>query len=148
MQLMPKSVSLPPTEFRDSNGPVSISSFSGQFVLLNFWATWCAPCVKEMPSLDRLASRLEANGVRVVALSQDEAGPTQVDPFVEGLNLSNITILYDPANKAFRNYALRGLPTTFLISPEGKLIGRLEGAAQWDEGFLAEQVEKLTANPN
>lgn len=144
MQLISGSVPAPDVQFSDGKLPIGLSSFKGKYVLANFWATWCSPCIKEMPALDRLAGHLEKQGVVVVAVSQDEGGVVQVRPFVEKLKLTKVRILYDTDKKAFRDYALRGLPTTVLISPEGKLLARLEGSAAWDEGVLAEQVFKLT----
>lgn len=144
MQLISGSVAAPDSQFSDGKRPMGLSAFKGKYVLANFWATWCSPCIKEMPALDRLAARLEKSGVVVVAVSQDEGGVTQVKPFVEKLKLTKMRVLYDPDKKAFRDYALRGLPTTVLVSPEGKLVARLEGSAAWDEGALAEQVMKLT----
>lgn len=144
MQAIAGIVRAPQSRFSNGKLPVGIESFKGKYVLANFWATWCSPCVKEMPALDRLAARLEKNGVVVVAISQDEGGPAQVRPFLEKLKLSKIRIFYDPDKRAFRDYALRGLPTTVLISPHGNVVARLEGSAVWDEGILADQVEKLT----
>ena len=144
MQLISGSVAAPDVQFSDGKRPMGLSAFKGKYVLVNFWATWCSPCIKEMPALDRLAGRLEKHGVVVVAVSQDEGGAVQVRPFVEKLKLAKMHLLYDTDKRAFRDYALRGLPTTVLISPDGKLLARLEGGAAWDEGVLAEQVLKLT----
>lgn len=144
MQLISGSVPAPDVQFSDGKRPMSLSAYKGKYVLVNFWATWCAPCINEMPALDRLAGRLEKQGVVVVAVSQDVGGAVQVRPFVEKLKLAKMRLLYDTDKRAFRDYALRGLPTTVLISPDGMLLARLEGGAAWDEGVLAEQVFKLT----
>lgn len=143
MQLLPSNIAVPASQFSDGKRPIGLSAFKGKYILINFWATWCAPCVKEMPALDRLAARLGKSTV-VVAVSQDEGGATQVRPFVEKLKLTKMSVLYDPDKRAFRDYALRGLPTTILVSPDGELVARLEGSAAWDEGALAEQIIKLT----
>jgi len=143
MQLITGNVKAPAFRFSDGKQPIGLDAFKGKYVLVNFWATWCKPCVTEMPSLDRLASRLQKKGVVVIAISQDEGGSSQVRPFTEKLNLSKLRILFDPEKRSFRDYALRGLPTTVLISPTGNLIARLEGSAAWDEGVLAAQVEQL-----
>lgn len=143
MQLITGNVQAPAFRFSDGKQSIGLDTFKGKFVLVNFWATWCKPCVTEMPSLDRLAGRLQKKGVVVIAISQDEGGPSQVRPFTEKLNLSRLRILFDPEKRSFRDYALRGLPTTVLISPKGNLIARLEGGAAWDEGALAAQVERL-----
>lgn len=148
MQLLPANVLAPQFQFSDGKRPIALSAFKGRYVVVNFWATWCTPCVKEMPALDRLAGRLEKNGVIVLAISEDEGGATQVRPFAEKLKLSKVRILYDPEKRGFRDYALRGLPTTILISPQGHLVARLEGGAAWDEGALAAQMEKLTIGKN
>jgi thiol-disulfide isomerase/thioredoxin len=145
MQVMASTIQAPASRVSDGKQALGLDAYRGKFVLVNFWATWCAPCVKEMPALDRLANRLEKKGVVVVAISQDEGGIFQVRPFVEKLRLTKIRILYDPEKRSFRDYALRGLPTTVLMSPRGSIIARLEGSAAWDEGALAAQVEKLTA---
>ncbi|MDP3609158.1 MAG: TlpA disulfide reductase family protein [Methylophilus sp.] len=144
MQTIASTVRAPPSRFSDGKQAIGLDAYKGRFVLVNFWATWCSPCVKEMPALDRLAARLEKKGVVVVAISQDEGGAAQVRPFAEKLKLTKIRILYDPEKRGFRDYALRGLPTTILISPQGNIVARLEGSATWDEGALAAQVERLT----
>lgn len=144
MQLITGKVKAPAFRFSDGKQPIGLDAFKGKYVLINFWATWCKPCVTEMPSLDRLASRLQKKGGVVIAISQDEGGPSQVRPFTEKLNLSKLRILFDPEKRSFRDYALRGLPTTVLISPTGNLIARLEGGATWDDGALVAQVERLT----
>jgi len=143
MQSFSRNIQAPSTEFSDGKKSVALSAFRGKFVLVNFWATWCPSCIKEMPTFERLATRLERQGLVVVAISQDAGGPTQVRPFLERLKLSRIKILYDNEKRASRDYALRGLPTTFLISPEGMLLARLEGSAAWDTGELAAQVENF-----
>jgi thiol-disulfide isomerase/thioredoxin len=144
MQPVPGNVVAPQTQFSDGKRLIALSAFKGKYVLANFWATWCLPCVREMPALDRLAAKLEKQGVVIVAISQDEGGPAQVRPFAEKLKLSKVKILYDTDKRGFRDYALRGLPTTVLISPQGILLARLEGSAAWDEGALVAQVENLT----
>ena len=144
MQPVPGSVAAPQSQFSDGKRPIALSAFRGKYILVNFWATWCSPCLQEMPALDRLAAKLEKQGVMVIAISQDEGGPAQVRPFAEKLKLSKVKILYDTDKRGFRDYALRGLPTTVLISPQGMVMARLEGSATWDVGGLANQVESLT----
>jgi thiol-disulfide isomerase/thioredoxin len=143
MALVPGKVAAPLTQLSDGKRPLTLAAFKGHYVLVNFWATWCSPCVQEMPALDRLAARMEKQGLKVVAVSQDEGGPAVVRPFAEKLKLSKILILYDAEKRTFRDYGLRGLPTTVLLSPEGKVLARLEGSAVWDEGPLAAQVASL-----
>jgi thiol-disulfide isomerase/thioredoxin len=119
--------------FTDGSGrPVAIGDLAGRIVLLNLWATWCAPCVREMPALDRLQARLGGPDFEVVALSLDRGGRDQVVPFLERLGVGNLALYLDPESAAMRELSPRGLPTTLLIDREGREVGRLEGAAEWD----------------
>ncbi len=112
--------------------PRPMSSFRGKVVLLNYWATWCAPCIEEMPSLDRLQAKLGGAAFEVVAVSIDRQGRNVVEPFVERLGLKHLTILLDAKGSTSRALGLRGLPTTLVIDREGRELGRLEGEAKWD----------------
>jgi thiol-disulfide isomerase/thioredoxin len=113
-------------------GEISLAAYSGNLVLLNFWATWCAPCIREMPSLDRLQGELEADGLKVIAVSVDRGGEAVIEPFLADLGLRNLTVLMDPKFEGARAFVVRGLPATFLIDQEGRILGGLEGPAEWD----------------
>jgi len=110
----------------------SISDYQGRVVLVNFWATWCAPCVREMPSLDRLQAELADEGLTVLAVSFDRKGAEAVQPFVEELNLKNLQFVLDPKGQVVRQFLVGGLPTTYLIDREGKMVGGIEGPVEWD----------------
>jgi len=96
-----------------------------------------------MPALDSLAKKLNKKGLTVITVSQDIAGPAIVEPFLMPMMLKNILVWYDDKNKSFRQLGLRGLPTTILISPKGLVVAKLEGAAEWNEGLLLEQIERI-----
>jgi len=100
--------------------------------VINFWATWCAPCRKEMPQLDALAARYADRGVRVITLSVDRGGAEKGEAFLNELGVSHVMRLYDPSYKSARAAALIGLPTTLLVNAKGEEIGRLAGEADWD----------------
>lgn len=112
--------------------PRTLADFKGKLVLLNLWATWCAPCVKEMPALDRLQAELGGPDFEVVALSLDRGGRNQVEPFYKDRNIQHLGIYLDPKSTAMKAFKPRGLPTTYLIGKDGTLLGRLEGEAEWD----------------
>lgn len=111
---------------------VSLADFRGRVVVLNLWATWCVPCVKEMPALDRLQADLGGPGFQVVALSLDRGGRPVVEAFFHKQGLGSLPIYLDPSAVALRALKPRGLPTSLLIDRDGNEVGRLEGAADWD----------------
>ncbi len=124
---------LPPLSFVDGEGRrADLSHFAGRVVLLNLWATWCGPCVKEMPSLDRLQGQLGGPGFQVVALSLDRGGRNAVEPFYQKTGVKNLALFLDPGSASMQALGLRGLPTTLLIDAEGRELGRMEGAVEWD----------------
>jgi len=119
--------------FLDAQGAEkTLADYRGRGVVLNFWATWCAPCVKEMPQLDRLKNFLKADGIEVLALSEDRAGATLVDKFFRINEIRNLDVLIDRAGKVMRGSKIRGLPTTLLIDAQGREIGRVQGISEWD----------------
>jgi thiol-disulfide isomerase/thioredoxin len=136
-------VQAPTTNFSDGSKLITLDSYRGRNVILNVWATWCGPCVKEMPSLDRLSTKMAKENLVVIAVSQDNGGKTQVKPFLDKLKIEHVTVLYDHGQKAMRDFGIRGLPTTFLISPEGRIVARLEGDAEWDNHKIIKQIKEL-----
>ena len=123
----------PQTGFQDASGrAVTIADFAGRVVLLNFWATWCAPCVRELPTMDRLQAQLGPEGLSVVAVSWDRGGLGVVAPFLDRLGVDHLVIYLDPKGSTGRDFGVRGLPTTLLIDAEGRIVGGLEGPLEWD----------------
>ncbi len=112
---------------------IDLGVFRDRYVLLNFWATWCAPCIREMPSLERLQETLGPEGLVVLAISTDRGGGDKVRPFVARLGLEAMTIGLDPRSRVAQSFVVPGLPTTYLIDPEGHMVGAMAGPAEWDE---------------
>ncbi|WP_265516478.1 TlpA family protein disulfide reductase [Nitratireductor luteus] len=124
---------LPEVSFTDAAGePVTLQNWRGKVVLLNIWATWCAPCREEMPTLDRLQRRLGGDRFEVVALSVDRAGVDVVRKFFDEIGIKHLAIFIDQDMSLLRELAIYGLPATLLIDPDGHEIGRLAGPAEWD----------------
>jgi thiol-disulfide isomerase/thioredoxin len=123
----------PDAAFTDDAGQsVRLADFRGRVILVNLWATWCQPCVKEMPALDRLAAAMKDTDFAIVAVSQDRGGAHIVDPFFAKLDLKALKTYLDPKSLLGEAFAVRGLPTSILIDRDGTEIGRLEGAEEWD----------------
>ncbi|MEE9195372.1 MAG: TlpA disulfide reductase family protein [Alphaproteobacteria bacterium] len=130
--LLDPPVPAPLEAFTDLAGnPVRLADFGGRVVLLNFWATWCAPCVREMPSLDRLQGVLGDRGLSVVAVSIDRRIEV-ILPFAKRLGLTRLGLYHDPEGALFQAFAVTGLPASFLIDPNGAILGTYAGPAEWD----------------
>ena len=124
---------MPETVFIDKSGrKLTLKNFRGKIVLLNFWATWCGPCVREMPSLERLHTMLQGNDFTVIALSEDRRGWDKIARFQDKIGLKVLPLFHDVSSKMMFAAKARGLPTTILVGRNGKELGRLTGSAGWD----------------
>lgn len=121
---------------------VEISSFQGKPIFLNLWATWCGPCVKEMPSIARLASDPKLKGVAFLCVSTDDS-PEEVKRFLKGKDWP-MTILH--ARDVPRIFETEGIPATFIIGRDGKIAASEVGSAEWDDPSVVEFLVKLAAD--
>jgi thiol-disulfide isomerase/thioredoxin len=134
---------LPEIRFADDQGhELTLADFRGRVVLLNIWATWCAPCRKEMPTLDRLQARFGGKDFLVIPLSIDREGVAAVRRFYEKLGLEKLGIYVDPSGKGSRALAIPGVPATLLIDRQGRETARKMGAAEWDGPEMVSLVER------
>jgi thiol-disulfide isomerase/thioredoxin len=121
----------------------SLADVQGKVVFVNFWATWCPPCRDEAPSLERLYQRLGPRGLEILAITIDEAGDREpVERFRQELGLT-LPILLDPDRDAYRAYQATGVPETFVVSREGRLVERVVGPRDWEEPRYTALVERL-----
>jgi thiol-disulfide isomerase/thioredoxin len=124
---------LPDVRFQDANGAEkTLADWRGKVVLVNLWATWCAPCRKEMPALDRLQRELGSSKFEVVAISVDRTGLAGARKFLDETNVQDLALYADPTTKLSSALKAVGLPITLLLDTEGREIGRLVGPAEWD----------------
>lgn len=128
---------------------VALADYAGQVVLLNVWATWCKPCVREMPALQRLYDRLHARGLEVLAVSVDVDAPVVGAPDIAGfardLGLT-FPILHDASGAVEAAFNVIGLPVTVVITRDGRIHDRVVGERAWDEPRHASEIEKLLAD--
>ncbi|MFN4284255.1 MAG: TlpA family protein disulfide reductase [Alphaproteobacteria bacterium] len=134
---------------------VRLADYRGQVVLLNVWATWCLPCVRELPALDRLAAAAPP-GLAVIGLSIDAAGAPAVAPFVAARGLAHMRVWLDPAQRlgsltasgaAPAPLPLWGLPISYVIDRQGRAVGYLTGAAAWDSPQALDFLRHFLAAP-
>jgi thiol-disulfide isomerase/thioredoxin len=123
----------------------SLADYAGKGVVLNLWATWCVPCVREMPALDDLAERVRGNGIVVLPLSSDHGGAPVVQRFYADRGIRNLPVLLDPQSAVAHAMEVRGIPTTFLIDGKGMELAVLEGSADWSAPDAVTVVRKIAA---
>jgi thiol-disulfide isomerase/thioredoxin len=122
-----------------------LTEFKGRGMVVNMWATWCAPCVAEMPSLEALSNALAPKDVAVLPLSSDRGGADAVRGWYQAHGITGLPILLDPRGAMATAFNARGIPTTVLINTDGKVVARLEGAADWSSPEAQTLILKLVA---
>jgi thiol-disulfide isomerase/thioredoxin len=133
----------PEISFTDMAGSMAgLSDFKGKFVVLNLWATWCQPCLREMPSLALLQARL-GPALTVLAVSEDRGATVSVRPFLDKHGLDKLKVYLDPNSTASHAFGARGLPTSVVIDGDGQVLGKVEGAADWDSDEMRAVLAKL-----
>ena len=134
--------------FEDGDAqPRSLADFRGKIVLLNIWATWCPPCIKEIPALDRLAAALSGADVAVVAVSIDRKGIEAVRKSFADLDVQKLAPYIDQSGQALRTVRSVGMPTSVLIDREGRELGRAVGPAAWDDDATIAFFQQVAAPP-
>ena len=124
-------------------GAASLAAYRGRVVFVNFWATWCTPCREEAPALQSLYQRLRSEGFEVLGISIDDAGARdKIAAFVREYGL-RFPVLLDPDQRAYREYQAYGVPETFLIDKEGRVVERFVGPKQWDDGRYERVIREL-----
>ena len=138
-----KPKAIPELRFVDGAGrALTLADFRGKLLLLNIWATWCAPCREEMPALDRLQARLGGPGFHVVAVSVDQQGPAIAQRFFAEIGVKSLDFYIDRSARAAFQLDAAGLPATLLIDRQGREIGRHLGPVKWDSPEVVEELRR------
>ena len=125
------------TFFNDKNEQLNLKEFKGKLVMLNFWATWCAPCKEEMPSLDLLQTHENLDNLKIFPINVGKDGVEKSVSFFEDLQIKNLEIYFDPPITLAKKFGLRGVPTSILINKEGFEFARIVGSINFeDEKFI------------
>jgi thiol-disulfide isomerase/thioredoxin len=143
---------VPELTFWDADGrPRALHEWRGRFVLLNLWATWCAPCRQEMPALDALQAKLGGPGFEVVAVNIDTRDPDKPKAWLKDAGINRLAYYADPEARIFQDLKIAGrafgMPTTLLIDPQGCEIGTLAGPAEWASDDAVKLVAAALAQP-
>lgn len=140
---------VPELRFKHGSGQaVSISQWRGKVVLLNLWATWCAPCRKEMPDLNKLQVEMGGPDFEVVAVSIDRKGAPASKKFLDQIGVKSLALYVDETGKISRDLRATGLPVTFLLARDGTIIGRLLGPAHWASQEAKALIKQAIASGN
>jgi thiol-disulfide isomerase/thioredoxin len=135
---------LPPLTFQDASGKdKTLADFRGSVVLLNLWATWCPPCIREMPALNALQQRLGSDDFKVVAISQDRGGAAVAGKWLSSNGFTALPLYLDPTASVGRTLESPGLPVTLLIDRQGRELARLYGPADWDSDDMITKLRQL-----
>lgn len=130
-----------------SGDTVTFGSYRGEVILLNVWATWCVPCVTEMPSIQRLYNQLRDAGLRVVAVSVDAAASDDVREWVAARELT-FDVLHDRSGRIERIYQTTGVPESFVIDRDGVIVKKVIGPAEWDHPTQVQLMSRLLGVPH
>jgi thiol-disulfide isomerase/thioredoxin len=139
---------LAPATFYDAAGKAyRLADFAGQVVLVNLWATWCPPCIAELPSLDLLQARLRAAGLHVLPVSMDRKPMAEVQAFLDARKVEQMTLYMDSDRDIARNWVYNALPASYLIGRDGKVIEVFMGPREWTQGEVFEKIKAALQSP-
>ena len=125
----------------DQNNQLNLSDYKGNILLLNFWATWCAPCKEEMPSLDLLKSNKGLNNLKIFPVNVGQDNVKKAEEFFDDLNIKNLNLYFDESINLTKKFALRGIPTSILLNKNGKEFARVIGSLDFNEENFIEWLK-------
>lgn len=139
---------VPDFTLKDLNGAtVKLADYRGKVLFINIWATWCAPCREEMPSMEKLYREMKGENFEMLAISIDEKGKEVVDPFVEEYGLT-FPILMDPTSRVAKKFKTTGVPETFIVDKNGTIINHILGPRSWDNPKVTKALKIMASSEN
>ena len=151
INVLPKTFPIEPVAFNDVDGKaIDFSQFKGKIIMVNMWATWCPPCVRELPAIERLATKFKAEDFVLLPISIDAEGKQQVQPFLSSLGMPNFNSYYDQPQSLGDVFPLDTIPATFILDQQGQLIAFVRSYVDWDDakaisliqGFIDKGIKK------
>jgi thiol-disulfide isomerase/thioredoxin len=131
--VLSEPIAVPDIAFLDAQGQdMTLTDFQGRWVLVNFWATWCAPCREEMPTLSALQASLGSDDFQVVTIATGRNDPMEMMDFMNDIGVDNLDLCTDPRQALARAMGVLGLPVTVILNPDGMEVARLMGDADWN----------------
>jgi thiol-disulfide isomerase/thioredoxin len=139
---------LPAVSVTYADGQTSpLANHFGRPTIITFWATWCMPCLREMPTVGRFKAQAEGTGIQVLTVSEDKEGGAPAKKFLAERGLSSLPLLVDADGSLAKSLGVKGMPTTLIINAQGEEVARVEGESDWSERAVLDVVTTLTAPP-
>ncbi|MEN8619533.1 TlpA disulfide reductase family protein [Shewanella baltica] len=153
INVLPKTFPIEPVAFNDVDGKaIDFSQFKGKIIMVNMWATWCPPCVRELPAIERLATKFKAEDFVLLPISIDAEGKQQVQPFLNSLGMPNFNSYYDQSQSLGDIFPLDTIPATFILDQQGQLIAFVRSYVDWDDAkavsLIQGFIDKGSKKPN
>ncbi|MPY26886.1 TlpA disulfide reductase family protein [Shewanella sp. YLB-07] len=148
ISVLPETYPIDVVPFSDGNGkPVDFSQYRGKVIMVNMWATWCPPCVRELPAIERLSSKFDKAKFEVLPISIDLDGKEKVEPFLKELGMEGFTSYYDEKQQLGQVFPLDTIPATFILNEEGELIAFVRTFVDWDDEKAVELIQSFIDKP-
>lgn len=142
ISVLPKAFPIEPAPFNDVDGKaIDFSQYKGKVVMVNVWATWCPPCVRELPAIERLATKFKAEDFALLPISIDADGKQQVQPFLNTLGMAGFNSYYDPEQNLGQVFPLDTIPATFILDQNGQLIAFVRSFVDWDDAKAVSLIQ-------
>lgn len=148
VNVLPKTYPIDVVPFKNAKGEtVDFSQYRGKVIMVNMWATWCPPCVRELPAIKRLSSKFDNSEFEILPISIDLEGKKQVEPFLKDLGMEDFNSYYDEKQKLGQVFPLDTIPATFILNKEGELLAFVRTFVDWDDKKAVELIQSFLDQP-